>query len=181
MLGSPEEAEDAAQETFLRAFSGLKQYNPDHKFSTWLFSIANHHCIDRLRKKRGPQVSIDDNPVLENLTDTFPLPEQAAVANERRIEIQRLLNRLEPEYRMPLILRYWEDCSYEEIAEVMNLSIPAVKSRLFRARQQMADLYQGKTPAVTPPSAGGHSRAQSDNKANEPRLYMVAGLGLAAG
>jgi RNA polymerase sigma-70 factor, ECF subfamily len=180
MLGSPEEAEDAAQETFLRAYSSLKQYNPGHKFSTWLFSIANHHCIDRLRKKRGTWLSIDDNPIFENLTDDVPQPEQAAVANERRLEVQHLLSRLEPEYRMPLILRYWEDCSYEEIAEVMNLSIPAVKSRLFRARQQMAELYQGKAPAVTPPSAGGRSRAQTDSKANEPGIYMVAPLGLAA-
>ena len=64
MLGDPSEAEDAAQETFLRAYSRLDQYNPNHKFSTWIFSIANHHCIDRLRKRRATFVSIDDNPVL---------------------------------------------------------------------------------------------------------------------
>lgn len=179
MLGDSEEAEDAAQETFLRAYASLKQYNPEHKFSTWLFSIANHHCIDRLRKRRGNSVSIDDNSVLENLTGDAPQPEHAAVANERRVEVQHLLGRLEPEYRTPLILRYWEDYSYEEIAEVMQLSIPAVKSRLFRARQQMAELYQGRAPAVTPPSAGGRSRTQNEAKTSEPGLYMIAGLGAA--
>ena len=67
MLGNAEEAEDAAQETFLRAYASLHQYNPDHKFSTWLLSIANHHCIDRLRKRRLKSISFDDNPVVRKL------------------------------------------------------------------------------------------------------------------
>src|SRR5215216_1986166 len=75
MLGNAQEAEDAAQETFLRAYSGLSQYQSEHKFSTWLFAIANHHCIDRLRKRRVSFVSIDDNPILENITGEAPLPE----------------------------------------------------------------------------------------------------------
>lgn len=154
MLGNPQEAEDAAQETFLRAFSGLRQYNPDHKFSTWLLSIANHHCIDRLRKRRMTLVSIDDNPVLQNLEGDAPLPEHRALAHERHAAVQALLERLEPEYRTPLILRYWEDYSYEEIAAAMDLTVAAVKSRLFRARQQMATLYGEREAAVVPPGLG---------------------------
>ena len=83
MLGNPQEAEDAAQETFLRAYSRLEQYDPSQKFSTWLFSIANHHCIDRLRKRRARFVSIDDNPVLQNLEGDMPLPENESVEVER--------------------------------------------------------------------------------------------------
>jgi RNA polymerase sigma-70 factor (ECF subfamily) len=159
MLGNLHEAEDAAQETFLRAYARLGQYNLDHKFSTWLFAIANHHCIDRLRKRRTTLVSIDDNPVLENMEGDVPLPEGLALARERSAEIQRLLDRLEPEYRQPLVLRYWEDLSYEEIAATLEITVAAVKSRLFRARQQIAKLYAEREVA-TPPGAGRGGTAQ---------------------
>lgn len=157
MLGNAQEAEDAAQETFLRAYSSLRQYQMDHKFSTWLFAIANHHCIDRLRKRRVSFVSIEDNPVLENLTGEAPLPERQALLREQSAEMQRLLQQLEPEYRLPLVLRYWEDYSYEDIAETMGITVAAVKSRLFRARQQIAKLYVEREAATTPPSAGVHA------------------------
>lgn len=153
MLGSPEEAEDAAQETFLRAYARLEQYDVNHKFSTWLFSIANHHCIDRLRKRRTKYVSIDDNPVLENLEHDGPEPEESLLNQELAAELQGLLGKLDPDYRTPLVLRYWEDCSYEEIAESMGLTVSAVKSRLFRARKQIADLYANQV-ATTPPLSG---------------------------
>ncbi len=153
MLSSPEEAEDAAQETFLRAYARLAQYDPNHKFSTWLFSIANHHCIDRLRKRRATYVSIDENPVLENLEHAAPQPEADVLSKELAAELQKLLDKLDPDYRTPLVLRYWEDCSYEEIAEAMGLTVSAVKSRLFRARKQIADLYANQA-ATTPPISG---------------------------
>jgi len=150
MLSNPQEAEDAAQETFLRAYSRLSQYKPQHKFSTWILSIANHHCIDRLRKRRATLVSIDDNPVLQNLEGNDILPEYSALSQERSAEVQRLLEQLEPEYRTPLILRYWEEYTYEEIAQTMDLTISAVKSRLFRARKKMAKIYQEKLEALPP-------------------------------
>lgn len=158
MLGNPEEAEDAAQEAFLRAYSRLEQYDPKQKFSTWLFSIANHHCIDRLRKRRASFVSIDDNPVLMNLEGDMPMPESSALSMERSAEVQRLLNKMEPQYRTPLILRYWEEYSYDEIAQTMDLSVSAVKSRLFRARKQMADLYRQHEAAMIPPPSGRDDR-----------------------
>lgn len=142
MLGDPEEAADAAQEAFLRAYTRLHQYNPEHKFSTWLFSIANHHCIDRLRKRRVNVTSIDESPVAFSLDDESPQPDEALLAKERSRELQALLDQLEPEYRTPLILRYWHDYSYQEIAETMDISLAAVKSRLFRARQKLADCYE---------------------------------------
>jgi len=154
MLGNPDEAEDAAQETFLRAYGRLTQYDNSHKFSTWILSIANHHCIDRLRKRRMTYVSIDDNPVLENLQQDGPEPEQSLLGSEESVELQTLINKLEPDYRTPLILRYWEDYSYEDIAAAMNLTVSAVKSRLFRARKQMADLYQESQTVPTPPPPG---------------------------
>lgn len=175
MLGNTEEAEDAAQETFLRAYAGLKHYSPEHKFSTWLFSIANHHCIDRLRKRRVTLVSMDDNPVLENLVGETVQPEGNALAQERNREMQRLLDQLEPEYRMPLVLRYWEDYSYEEIAAALDLTVAAVKSRLFRARQQMAKLYAEREPAQSPPGRGSRAAVEPQRQETvEGRLYQAA-------
>jgi RNA polymerase sigma-70 factor (ECF subfamily) len=182
MLGNAEEAEDAAQETFLRAFSRLEQYDPNHKFSTWLFSIANHYCIDRLRKRKVVQVSIDDNPVLENLEGSDPAPEGSALTGEQRIEVQRLMAQLEPEYRTPLALRYWEEFSYEEIAEAMGLTVAAVKSRLFRARQRMGELLATREVA-TPPTAPGISSDGSMGRRNpamaNPQMLQAAYDGMA--
>jgi RNA polymerase sigma-70 factor (ECF subfamily) len=141
MLGDLSEAEDAAQEAFLRAYSRLHQYDPNHKFSTWLFSIANNHCIDRLRKRRVQFVGLDDSPAVYSLEGESDRPEQEALAAEQAEEMHALVNQLEPEYRTPLVLRYWNECSYQEIADVMEISVAAVKSRLFRARKQLAALY----------------------------------------
>lgn len=177
MLGNPQEAEDAAQETFLRAYSKLNQYNPDRKFSTWVFSIANNHCIDRLRKRRATFVSIDDNPVLQNLEGDTPMPEREATRSEQARELQNLLENLEPEYRTPLILRYWEELSYEEIAQSMDLTVSAVKSRLFRARKQMAEVYKQAEAATTPPSSGipAQVMAQEDAQAGRMTFSKLAG------
>lgn len=180
MLGDPSEAEDAAQETFLRAYSRLDQYNPNHKFSTWMFSIANHHCIDRLRKRRATFVSIDDNPVLQNLEGDMPLPESSALSMERSAEVQALLNRMDPDYRTPLVLRYWEEYSYDEIAQTMDLSVSAVKSRLFRARKQMAELYRQHEAATIPPSSGSRRQdamvaGQSASHDGPPVLRLALG------
>jgi RNA polymerase sigma-70 factor (ECF subfamily) len=141
MLGNREEAEDAAQETFLRAYSRLRQYDPHRKFSTWLFSIANHHCIDRLRKRRVIFQPIDESPMTYLLESRDPQPDRVVLAQEQADELQKLLDYLEPDYRTPLVLRYWHECSYQEIADIMQISLPAVKSRLFRARQKLADIY----------------------------------------
>jgi RNA polymerase sigma-70 factor (ECF subfamily) len=181
MLGNAQEAEDAAQETFLRAYSSLRQYQPEHKFSTWLFAIANHHCIDRLRKRRVSFVSIDDNPVLENMSGDTPLPEREALQREQSAEMQKLLQALEPEYRMPLVLRYWEDYSYEDIAETMEITVAAVKSRLFRARQQIAKLYGEREAATTPPGAGAHtmmsgSRSSESKQSLGQQMRMMTAL-----
>jgi len=179
MLGNSEEAEDAAQETFLRAYARLSQYDPQMKFSTWVFSIANHHCIDRLRKRRATHISIDDNPVLENLQEETPLPEHQALEQEQSIELQGLINLLEPEYRTPLVLRYWEELSYEEIAEAMGVTVAAVKSRLFRARQQLMALYESDQSEAAPPSKGRKPAKQQPREVAQKARTLHLRLGLA--
>jgi RNA polymerase sigma-70 factor (ECF subfamily) len=137
MLGNPDEAEDAAQETFLRAYSKMRSFDGQRSFSTWLLSIAAHYCIDQIRKRRMTLVSFDDSPYLEP-PDQSPGPEAAFSIRENQRHIQTLLARLGPQDRAAVIMRYWNDLSYEEIAEALSLSVSAVKSRLHRARLELA-------------------------------------------
>ena len=143
MLSNAPEAEDAAQETFVRMYTKLHTYQPDRKLSSWVLSIASHYCIDRLRRRRGQWLSLDEEPVATTLPSQNRGPEELALRAESRDEVQRLVDMLPAAYRVPLILRYWHDLSYAEIAEVMGLTVQAVKSRLHRARLQVIE----KTPA----------------------------------
>ncbi len=145
--GNAQEAEDAAQETFLRAYKRLSTYLPDKKFSNWILSIASHYCIDLLRRRRFQWLSVEDDPSMAWLSSDEEQPDDAAVRRERAAEVRTLLERLDPSYRAPLVLRYWHDLSYREIAAVLDLTEPAVKTRLHRARLQMADLLEERTDA----------------------------------
>lgn len=142
MLGDPGEAEDAAQEAFLRAYTRLSTYDSRRSFKTWLFSIASHHCIDRLRKRRLTWISIDE-PLPPNLAPALaektPGPEEQTAQGEQAALIQRHLARLSPEDRAVIVMRYWDDFSYEEIAEATGGTVSAVKSRLHRARLALAE------------------------------------------
>jgi RNA polymerase sigma-70 factor (ECF subfamily) len=141
MLGERGEAEDAAQEAFLRAYLNLTRYDPARSFKTWLLSIASNYCIDRLRRRRLQWMSLDDEPVADRLAlhSDDPEPEPATLTKEQSIAIQGMLNELSPDYRAVVVLRYWYDYSYAEIADIMDTTESAVKSRLFRARQALAD------------------------------------------
>jgi RNA polymerase sigma-70 factor (ECF subfamily) len=142
MLNNAGEAEEAAQEAFIRAYTRLDSYNPAHKFSTWLLSITSNYCIDIIRKRRAILLSLDEplppHPAL--MSEREAGPESRMVQGEEEALIQQLLAELAPEYRQTVVLRYWYDLSYEEIAEMMDTTVSAIKSRLFRARKQLADL-----------------------------------------
>lgn len=143
MLGNPDEAEDAAQETFLRAYRKLDSYDPTRKFSTWLLSIASHYCIDRLRRRRLTWLSLEDEGVpAETMTSHQPGPERRALQSEHEAQIQTLLDTLSADYRTVVVLHYWHDLSYEEIAQTTGSTVSAVKSRLFRARRMLAQKLQ---------------------------------------
>lgn len=148
MLGNQGEAEEAAQDAFLKAYTRLQTYDRSHKFSTWLLSITSHQCIDRLRRRRFTWQSIEDNPAMEWLAGDTGRPDESALRHEVGDEVRSLLDRLEPTYRLPLVLRYWHDLSYEEIASVMGITEAAVKSRLHRARLQMAEHLTKRPPAT---------------------------------
>ena len=139
MLGNPEDAEDAAQETFLRAYSQLRGYDPSRKFSSWLLSITAHYCIDQLRRRRFAWVPIDIVDSLDWLWSDTAQPEQSAIDGEDRDEVRRLLHLLPAKYRLVLVLRYWQDLSYQEIAAITKMTEAAVKTRLHRAREMLSE------------------------------------------
>jgi len=120
----------------------IERYDTKRSFKTWVMSIASNHCIDRLRKRRMQYVSLDDEPTAAALalSSNDPLPEQVTMQKERSEVIQDLLLELDPDYRIAVILRYWYDYSYAEIAQTMDTTESAIKSRLFRARKSLADL-----------------------------------------
>jgi len=150
MLGEPEAAEDAAQDTFLKAYQNLNRYDRDRSFATWLLSIAAHHCIDKLRRKRFSTFSIDEDEEGQiDLPDrSAPDPENEMAKKQEREALQGLLQALEPLDRAAIILRYWNDASEIEIAHALKLTVPAVKSRLHRARRALAALWENETPRM---------------------------------
>ena len=151
MLSNSGEAEEAAQEAFIRAYTRLDSYNPNHKFSTWLLSITSNYCIDLIRKRRAILLSIDEPlpPHPSLMSERASGPEPQIMQNEQEEMVQRLLAELAPEYREAVVLRYWYELSYDEIAEMMDTTVSAIKSRLFRARRQLAEvgMAEGLIPA----------------------------------
>jgi RNA polymerase sigma-70 factor (ECF subfamily) len=138
MLGNPTEAEDVAQEAFVRAYTQLHTYKDTHRFSTWLLSIASHLSIDQLRRRRFLALPLENVPFLEWIADVGPGPEQSALRHETADDMQRILDTLPVKYRAVLLLRYWHDFSYEEIAQTLDLTPALVKARLHRARELVA-------------------------------------------
>lgn len=135
MLGDPTEAEDAAQEVFVRAWNQLHTFQLDRRFSTWLLSIASHYSIDLLRRRK-PQAPLDDVALYVQSDD--PEPEELAIKAEQSEMVQKLLNTLPDKYRSVTVLRYYNDLSYDEIARVTGLTESAVKTQLHRARKMLA-------------------------------------------
>jgi len=113
MLGNPTEAEDVAQEAFVRAYTQLRTYKDTHRFSTWLLSIASHLSIDQLRRSRFLALPLENVPFLEWIADLSLGPEASALQGEASDEMQKVLSTLPAKYRAVLVLRYWHDFSYE--------------------------------------------------------------------
>lgn len=145
MLGEPELAEDAAQETFLRAYQHLHRYDQKRPFATWLLSIAAHYCIDRLRRRKFSMFSMDAEDDEGNSFEVpdidAPNPEHEAITGQTNERVHAMLQDLDTTDRAAVIMRYWYDYSEKEIAESLNLTVSAVKSRLHRARKELAGLW----------------------------------------
>ena len=150
MLGEPETAEDAAQESFLRAYQNLHRYDSGRPFATWLLSIAAHYCIDRLRRRKLSVFSLDeendDGTTYEVADPASPDPEAETTKREDRDRLHVLLKNLDETDRAAVIMRYWYDYSEIEIAESLMLTVSAVKSRLHRSRRALAGMWQEEKP-----------------------------------
>lgn len=147
MLGNRYEAEDAAQETFLRAYKSMKSFDKKRSFSTWILSIAAHYCIDQLRRKKLNITHLEESPFLA-LPDPRPNPEALLSESEQQRQVRSLLKSLGETDRAAVIMFYWYEFSYQEIASALNLSISAVKSRLHRARTQLAKTWMEQKPSI---------------------------------
>lgn len=163
MLGEADQAQDATQETFLRAYTQFHRYDPERPFKTWLFSIASHYCIDRLRRRRVTWLDIDDEPLAGHpaLREKRVGPEDSALQGERASDVQALLETLPAKDRAAVVMLYWYDLSYQEIAEATGTTVSAVKSRLHRARASMAEMLQAKDPGRCAPQRQAPRQAPS--------------------
>lgn len=138
MLRDREDANDIAQETFLRVYQHIGKYNPEHKFSTWIYAIASRLCIDRLRKVKGytDELSFD-------IPDKKPLPEEQVIQRQLRQDIDRAINALPEKYRLVVLLRHVHELSYEEIGTSLNIPVNTVKTHLSRGREMLKKALQG--------------------------------------
>lgn len=137
MLGDRQEAEDVAQEAFIRAYQSLGRYDPARRFFPWLYRIAINRC---LTVRARPQSTPLSDETAAALPDDQPTPEQQVARNETQADVQSAIATLPEHERTLVALRYGADLSYEEIATTMQLPLGTVKNRLFRARQRLAGL-----------------------------------------
>jgi RNA polymerase sigma-70 factor, ECF subfamily len=142
MVGNYETALDLTQEVFIKVYSSLGRYNPEFKFSTWIYKIASNTAIDYLRKQSvsvSPlyMVSGDDEEFELPIPAKGPNPERALERTERSAQIEEAISKLPPRYRELIVLRHVSELSYDEIAEVTALPLGTVKNRIFRAREAM--------------------------------------------
>lgn len=141
MLGNNSDIEDVAQQVFLRVWKSASRYTPTAKFTTWLLTITRNLVFNETRRrKRHPAVTFDAPATDESLRlpdHTRMIPDEALLERELEVAIDRAIRLLPEKQRLAVVLRRFENKSYEEIAEVLNLSVPAVKSLLFRARSEL--------------------------------------------
>jgi len=146
MVNNKDDAMDLTVETFGKAFENIEKYKPDFAFSTWLFRIATNNCIDFIRKKRINLVSI--NSMVDEEGDERPLqiesdtlnPEESSIKKQQQEQLKIIVDKLPLRYKTLIILRYFEEQSYEEIAQQLDLPLGTVKAQLFRARDLLSNI-----------------------------------------
>ena len=139
MVSNPDDADDLTIEAFGKAFNRLKQYSPSYAFSTWLFKIASNNCIDFIRKKRIKVTSMDTGiktddgeMIFIDAQSNTRDPEEVVIHKQKVMHMRELVSKLKPRYRLLVEKRYFEELSYEEISEELDLPLGTVKAQLFR-------------------------------------------------
>jgi len=155
MTNHPVDAEDLTIEAFGKAFRNLKNYTPDYAFSTWLFKIATNNCIDFIRRKKQMPMSIDQVYTHDDGSEsTFsvaagtPDPEEELIRQQKAELMRAIVDRLKPHYKRLVVLRYFEELSYEELAEELDLPLGTVKAQLFRARELLYNILKKRSDQI---------------------------------
>jgi RNA polymerase sigma factor (sigma-70 family) len=149
MVNNKDDAEDLTIEAFGKAFKNIEQYTPNFAFSTWLFRIATNNCIDFIRKKRMVTLSLDrtftsgdgDEMTMDVRADSAD-PEESMIRKQKNVLLRSLVEKLKPRYRILIEMRYFQELSYEEIAEKLDLPLGTVKAQLFRSREFLYNIIR---------------------------------------
>lgn len=155
MVKNESDAEDLSIEAFEKAFHKLSQYTPQYAFSTWLFRIATNHCIDFIRKKKIRTTSIDEE-IDDGKGGRFGVqveaktkdPEASYIEKQKIKLMRELVDRLDEPYQSLVKMRYFDELSYDEIAEDREVPLGTVKAQLFRARALLSDLIRNSKKSI---------------------------------
>jgi RNA polymerase sigma factor (sigma-70 family) len=156
MVNNKDDAMDITVTTFAKAFENLEKYRPEFAFSTWLFRIATNGSIDFIRKKKLATTSIDglgggdnnEDRVFEIKSDSLN-PEETSIKKQQTEQLKEIIDKLPPRYKTLIILRYFDELSYEEIAEQLSLPLGTVKAQLFRGRDLLSNFISKRFKSET--------------------------------
>jgi len=155
MIKNTDDAEDLTIEAFGKAFNRLEQYSPSYAFSTWLFKIASNNCIDFIRKKRVYLTSMDhaysnsDGDSVRIDVESNTLDPEEVIIKAQKVKMMRLVvSKLKPRYKELIEKRYFQELTYEEIAQEMDLPLGTVKAQLFRARDFLANMMKNTKDSI---------------------------------
>jgi len=155
MVNNKDDAEDLTIEAFGKAFKNIAQYTPNYAFSTWLFRIATNNCIDFIRKKRTVTLSLDrtfsngeGSEMTMDVRSETPDPEETMIRKQKNVLMRSLVDKLKPRYRTLIELRYFQELSYEEIAERLDLPLGTVKAQLFRSREFLYNIIRNQQERI---------------------------------
>lgn len=155
MVNNRDDANDLTIETFAKAFQNLEKYKPDFAFSTWLFKIATNNCIDFIRKKKLKTFSIDqvtgedgESSRPWEIAGTAPTPEESLIKKQKTSLLKNVVDKLPVRYRKLVIMRYFEELSYEEIASQLDIPLGTVKAQLFRAHNLLLNILKNSKDTI---------------------------------
>ena len=155
----PEDAEDAAAEVFLKLHRVLETRNDAVPFRPWVSQVAGRHCIDKLRRRKREKDSCVDGADLSEVPDySTPSPLSQVLRREEGLEVREQLIRLPRKYKVPLVLRYYKQMSYSEIARALKRRLPAVRMMIFRAKEELRRNLRREQSAALAPSVSGPAR-----------------------
>ena len=155
MTNNTDDADDLTIEAFGKAFKNLHQYTPDYAFSTWLFKIASNNCIDFIRRRKREILAVDKNiddevgnEIGSQLQSPTLDPEEKLIEKQKIKLMREVVERLKPHYRRLVELRYFDELSYEEIAQELQLPLGTVKAQLFRARDFLYNIMKNSEGSI---------------------------------